>query len=337
MKEDNFELLLDDEKLNKAYKNARFKSTIRTILILILVLVPMYIVFTNINKIITFKIGVSYYEEQEKVLSITNPNTYISEAHDEIGIFGARGRYTLSKRIGEKAIKLYDETSRYGFIGSNKSNNINFYQSGAGGHTAGEWPVNFDNAGNLRMMAFHPEIKYKEYKNDLALLNKVSSDSLLEMTLSFDKKYNLLEMLSILPNANIVEVLIDGYTEEQMNKYIKEALEYDGKATFINEHDFIGLAVSPRFKFNPSSDLSERYEEYLRNLQYDYKHLRQYKSKFNTIYSVLKEKDQLIGTKVDIIGVVVQGTPEELEKLKANPHIKASSAGTITTKAVIFK
>lgn len=56
-------------------------------------------------------------------------------------------------------------------------------------HKAGEWPVNFDSSGNLTMMAFHPDIKYKEYKNDIALLNKVSSDSLLEMTLSFDKKY----------------------------------------------------------------------------------------------------------------------------------------------------
>jgi hypothetical protein len=37
-----------------------------------------------------------------------------------------------------------------------------------------------------------------------------------------------------------------------------------------------------------------------------------------------------------INGVVVYGSPEELQKLKSNPHNKASSVG-IVTRDIIFK
>ena len=51
---------------------------------------------------------------------------------------------------------------------------------------------------------------------------------------------------------------------------------------------------------------------------------------------MLKNKDQLEANKVDIIGIVVYGSPEELKQLKSNPHIKASSVGIIT-KDIIFR
>lgn len=185
------------------------------------------------------------------------------------------------------------------------------------------------------MMAFHPDIKYKEYKNDIALLNKVSSDSLLEITLSFDKKYKVNEVSDILANSQISELLIDGYTSEEMTKYKKEASEYDGKATFIPEFYFIGIESSSRFKFDATGDASDNYKKFLDNLQFNFKNIYNRK-KYRSIYSTLKTKDQLDANKLDIIGVVVYGSPEELQKLKSNPYIKASSVGIIT-KDIVFK
>ena len=206
--------------------------------------------------------------------------------------------------------------------------------SNSGGQKAGEWPINFDSSGNLIMMAFHPDIKYKEYKNDIALLDKVSSDSLLEMTLSFDKKYKINEISGILPKSQISELLIDGYTDEEMEKYKKEASQNDGKATFIYEFNFIGFKGSRWFDYE-ANEVSKNYEEFLNNLQYNFKNIY-YKNKFKGIYSTLKSKDQLESNKLDIIGVVVYGSPEELQKLKSNQHIKASSVGIIT-KDIVFK
>jgi hypothetical protein len=329
MKEDNMEFLLDDKKLKKAYKKSKKMSTIRTIVIVISLMIPLYV----INVIITSKMGTRYYAEVEKMLEITKPNTYISKANDTIGFFGASGQYTVSKRIGScKSVEIDHQNSSYGLaniIGLKRT-----LYSNSGGQKADEWPINFDTSGNLTMMAFHPDIKYKEYKNDIALLDKVSSDSLLEMTLSFDKKYKINEISGILLKVKISELLIDGYTDEEMGKYKKEASEYDGKATYIPEFNFIGFKGSRLFDYE-ANEVSNNYEQFLNNLQYDFKNIY-YKNKFRGIYSTLKSKDQLASNNLNIIGVVVYGSPEELQKLKSNPHIKASSVGIIT-KDIIFK
>jgi hypothetical protein len=338
MKEDNMdqmEFLLDDNRLKKAYKKSKFLSTLRTIVIVIIVIIPLFVVFNIVNVIVTTKIRTEYYAQVEKVLELTKPNTYISSANDIFGFFGARGQYTVSKRIGRwKSIELYDQNSSYGLVSIKDLARFTM-SSNSGGQKAGEWPINFDSSGNLTMIAFHPDIKYKEYKNDISLLNKVSSDSLLEMTLSFDKKYKVTEVSRILPKIQVSELLIDGYTDGEMEKYKKEASEYDGKATFIRDFSFIGLKTSERFKFDALGDLSSTYKKFLDNLQFDFKNTY-YKSKFSNIYSTLKNKNQLDVSNVDVIGVVVYGSPEELQQLKSNPHIKASSVGIIT-KDIIFK
>jgi hypothetical protein len=339
MKDDNMEnmdFLLDDKKLKKAYKKSKFMSTIRTIVIVILVVIPLYVVFTKVNLRVTNKIRTEYYAQVEKVLEITKPNTYISKANDTIGFLGASGQYTVSKRIGNwKSIELYEKPSHYGLLDIKDFNQSIMTASSSGGQKAGEWPVNFDSSGNLTMMAFHPDIKYKEYKNDIALLNKVSADSLIEMTLSFDKKYKVNEVSAILPSVQVSELLIDGYTNEEMEKYKKEASEYDGKATYIPEYYFIGLKATKRFDFDSIGDVTDNYNKFLDNLQFDFKNIY-YKNKFSNIYSTLKTNNQLDVNKLDIIGVVVNGSPEELQSLKSNPHIKATSVGIIT-KDIIFK
>jgi hypothetical protein len=329
MKEDNMEFLLDDKKLKKAYKRSKKLSTIRTIVIVISLVIPLYV----INVMVTSKMRTRYYAEVEKMLEVTKPNTYISKANDTIGFWGASGQYTVSKRIGSwKSVEIYDENSGYGLANIIGLKRILY--SDSGGQKAGEWPINFDSSGNLTMMAFHPDIKYKEYKNDIALLNKVSSDSLLEMTLSFDKKYKINEIPGILPKVKISELLIDGYTDAEMVRYKKEASEYDGKATYIPEFNFIGFKGSRYFDYE-ANEVSNNYEKFLNNLQYDFKN-NYYKNKFRDIYSTLKSKDQLASNKLDIIGVVAYGSPEELQKLKSNTHIKASSVGIIT-KDLIFR
>ena len=332
---EQMEFLLDDARLKKAYKKSKFLSTLRTIVIVIIVIIPLFVVFSIVNVSVTNKLRTEYYAQVEKVLELTKPNTYISSANDIIGFLGARGQYTVSKRIGRwKSIELYDQSSSYGLVAIKDLARFTM-SSNSGGQKSGEWPINFDSSGNLTMIAFHPDIKYKEYKNDISLLNKVSPDSLLEMTLSFDKKYKVTEISRVLPKTQVSELLIDGYTDGEMKTYKNEAIEYDGKATFIRDFSFIGLKTSEMFKCNALGDLSSTYKKFLDNLQFDFKNTY-YKSKFSNIYSTLKNKNQLDVSDVDVIGVVVYGSPEELQQLKSNPHIKASSVGIIT-KDIIFK
>lgn len=133
-----------------------------------------------------------------------------------------------------------------------------------------------------------------------------------------DKKYKANEIAEILPDTNISEILIDGYSEDEMNQYRKKASEYDGKAAYIQEYYFIGFGVKSSIKFETAAEISEKYKNFPDDLQFDYKYNNGYEKRFNTIYSTLKAKDQLQGDNVDIIGAVVYGTPEELQKLKSN-------------------
>jgi hypothetical protein len=120
-----------------------------------------------------------------------------------------------------------------------------------------------------------------------------------------------------------------------MNEYREEAAKYYSKSTFIREDEFIRLGVSALFEHDPVSDFAECYKKFLDNLQYDFKS-SYHRDRFRSIYTVLESKGHLEGEDVDIIGVIVYGSPEELMKLRDNPHVKASSAG-IVTRDIIFK
>ncbi|WP_291561051.1 MULTISPECIES: hypothetical protein [unclassified Clostridium] len=43
------------------------------------------------------------------------------------------------------------------------------------------------------MMFFHTNVDYKEYKNDLAELDKIPDDKLIEIGISFDKPYPIID------------------------------------------------------------------------------------------------------------------------------------------------
>ncbi len=53
---------------------------------------------------------------------------------------------------------------------------------------------------------------------------------------------------------------------------------------------------------------------------------------FQKVYDELDFKGYTNPSKVPILGVIVQGSKEELNLLIGNPHIKASSFGVITDK-----
>ena len=75
--------------------------------------------------------------------------------------------------------------------------------------------VYYDRETKQRMMKFyHPELSYNKISDDLAVLNKFSNDTLVELALSFDQKYTPKEVREIIPEGITLKwYWVDTYSE----------------------------------------------------------------------------------------------------------------------------
>lgn len=309
--------LFDDKKLKKSVKKAKIKSTLRIVLIALIV----FICGSILNIIISLKLSEKKYEMDEAYIKLTAPNGYISESNDIIGFLGGSGSYKIAKKIAGTSVILEDRLSLFGVIAP-----INYSRSsGNGYHTAGDWPVNLWENGYKKLRFFHPNLQYKEYQNDLANIDKIPDGKIIEMAISFDKPYKINDLYTIeseLKPANITWVWLNEFTEEKIKEYQYEIENYDAKATGIYAEDTIGISLYNSHDLTTSSYV-EYYDEILENLE------KSYSTEHNKLYEEIKSKGKTSSSDAEILGVVLQGTKEDFKNLIENPIIKASSFGVI--------
>ncbi|KOC51948.1 hypothetical protein ADU90_15025 [Clostridium botulinum] len=166
-------------------------------------------------------------------------------------------------------------------------------------------------------MFFHPDIKYKEYKKDFEYLNSIPDGKIIEIGLSFDKKYNLRNFSTLIPKFNISWLRLDTYTKEQIDKYRKDAKEHDSKVSYIGEEETLGIRTEGNVVLD--NIYKANYSGLLNRLK---------KLRYKDIYNHLKERK----TDPEIIGVIVYGTKSELKTLMNNPHIKGATIGVMRDK-----
>ena len=304
---DDLELdeIFDDNKLNMAFKKGVKKSTRKTVVVVLIV------IFVS-NAAITIKLSNEKYDFNKAYIKLHVPNGYISKSSDSIGFLAGRGEFSIARDIAGKPVVLEHRASLFGLIPQV------FISRGAGvGGSGGEWTVNYWENGYRKMIFYIPEISYKEYKNDLAKLDRISGDKLIELGLSFDKPYKVADISMILPNVKISWYWVDAFRKDDLARYKKEAIEYDGKATFIREDEVLGVGVK---------DFNRNYLNLCESLK---------SSKevgHNEVYNELVTKGYTDSSNVPILGAIVYGTKDELMSLTGNPHIIASSFGVVVDK-----
>jgi hypothetical protein len=258
------------------------------------------------------------YRFQEDIISLTVPNGYISKTFDTFGFFSGKSTYTISKQIGNRIVKLEDRQIGFGYFPQ-------FVLSrgmGKGGYP-GEWQVSQWENGYSKMIFFHPQIKYKEYKNDFSELDNISADKIIEVGISFDRPYKIYEMSNILPGISKSWYWIDIDKKDMFDILKKEAKEYDPKACYINEFETVGFNVHATKEFDNTDN---KYTKFLELLE------RSKENKYNRIYKGLMSKGYSNASEVPALGVIVYGTRDELKELIGNPHIKATSFGVIISR-----
>lgn len=310
----------DEKKIKKSIRKAKMKLLLKIVIISMVV----FIVGIYINFRICIKYNEKAYETNEATVKLSVPNGYISESNDIFGFLGGSGTYKISKNVGGKNIILEDRLSLFGLVWP--VNYSRFNRGVGSGHVAGEWPVSLWENGYKRMRFFHPELKYNEYQNDLINIDSIPDGKVIEMAISFDKPYEIYQMFlldSKLRPAKITWLWLDEFTEEKMDEYKYASENYDGKANGINESDAIGIEYSNQYPFG-EREYKEKYDELVDRLN------KSNYINYKDLHEEIMAEGKTSAEDAKILGVVVQGTKEELKELLENPLIKATSFGVIT-------
>jgi hypothetical protein len=313
----NIEDAFDEKKIKKAVRKAKFLLIFKIIIVSILVFI--------LGSYVNFKIFLSYsekaYEENDANVQLSVPNGYISESNDICGFLGGSGTYKVVKNIGGKTIILKDGISLFGLVPPMNNSRVR----GGAYHVSGEWPVSLWEYGYKKMRFFHPELKYKEYQNDLENIDNIPDGKIIEMGISFDKPYSIHEMDIIQHQFNTVDVTwawLDEFEQSKIEELKDEVSNYDAKANGIYEYDIVGISINDKYTI----DYDGEYDELLNNLN------KSNMADHKKLYNEIMKRGKTSADDAKVLGIVIQGTKEELSKLKGNSIIKASSIGIVTDK-----
>jgi hypothetical protein len=302
--------VFDEKKIKKAIQKGKKKSMITVILISILVFVALNIA----NFAISIYFSQKAFKQWDAYVRLSTPNGYISETVDSRGFLGGVSNYKISKDMKIKSLVVEQKQYQYGLIPSVL---ISRGSGGSIGVTGGDWQFAYKENGWREMLFFHPNVAYKKYKHDEDLINRMQGDKIYEVALSFDKPYKQSE----LPFKELPEMTwfwVNTYSKSQLNQFQQEAKGNDWSSTFIRENEALGF--SERNTYSSTSDLAYDYDKFLKLLKTS--NFSEHKKAYNAMKN--KKIDD-----VEILGVVVYGTKDEIAEITKEPFIKASSLGGI--------
>ncbi|MGV2942406.1 anti sigma factor C-terminal domain-containing protein [Mesobacillus sp. LC4] len=302
--------IFDEKKIKKAVKKGKRKSLITIVLVSIIV----FIILNIANFAVSAYFSQKAFKQWDAYVRLTTPNGYISETVDSKGILGGMSHYKISKDMKIKSIVV--EQKQYQF-GLNPSVLVSRGSGGSIGVTGEFWQIPYKENGWREMLFFHPEVEYKKYKNDEVLIKNLEGEKIYEVALSFDQPYKLSE----LPIQQLPEMTwfwLNTYSNNHLNTFQQEAKEYDWSATFIRENEALGFSI--RDSYTSTTDIEYEYNEFLKLLKTS--NFSEHKKAYNAINGINIDD-------VELLGVVVYGTKDEIVEIMNNPIIKASSLGGV--------
>jgi len=184
----------------------------------------------------------------------------------------------------------------------------------------------YDRVTKQRMMRFyHPEVRYSEFSDDLAILSEFADDTLVEMALSFDRKYSPEEVREGIPEGITLKWhWVDTYSKIYIDGVNAKNIE-------MKNGDTIKMEASPEraIQIYGFEDSSESEQRFIQSIE---KGLRleagKYFGEYERIHHNMKgDSSTLTADNLNIIGAVVTGTAQELTALEDVDMIRASVLG----------
>ncbi|MBD7909713.1 anti sigma factor C-terminal domain-containing protein [Sporosarcina gallistercoris] len=302
--------IFDEKKIKTAIKKGKRKSILTVVFVSAIVFVSLNIV--NFAAYAYF--SQKAFKQWDAYVRLSTPNGYISETVDTNGILGGEAQYKVSKDMKIKSLVIEQNQYKFGMIPSTS------ISRGAGGSiaiTGEDWQNTYKENGWRDLMFFHPNVTYQKYKKGEDLINQMSGDRIYEVALSFDKPYKQRE-LPLYELPALTWFWVNTYNGNQLETFQREAKENDWSSTFIREHDALGFSTnSPVFS---TIQLDHEYKEFQNLLQ------TSVSQDHRKAYGKMKNIDS---DDMEILGIVIYGTKDELADIIKNPIIKASSLGGV--------
>ncbi|QOY35223.1 anti sigma factor C-terminal domain-containing protein [Anaerobacillus isosaccharinicus] len=171
---------------------------------------------------------------------------------------------------------------------------------------------------------YHPKVEYKKIFDDRYVFDNMTEQQMVELALSFDKGYSIAEV-----NKFFQEHLAWYWLDTLSNDDIKDFSHWNMEEGLFY-HDFTVLGTDA-FGFPFLEGISaEMFLNTLNELQKDGK----YQSSVNGLINTLTENGSLeLNEEVlQIVGVVVTGPANELQKYNNVPIVTGATLGAVTNK-----
>lgn len=337
MSNDKIEDLFDVNKMEKTIRKAKRRANWRIVMISIIVLIVVIIVGSILNRIITHKLETPVQFSANGFYEISAPNEFMGKLERYQGFLGGENRYTTYKIIEGKVIYTGQERFGYGLFRDENLNQVDITSPILIGPTLHEGDLqnqHYNELGQREMVFFYPFLQYKTYRNDLALLDDIGEDKIMEVALSFDQGYTFDEVQSMISNnVTLTWLWVDDVNEDTDDfqyKYVDENGEVIVLGNLLrSEHFVYGLSLldengdkkeEPVLRFIGAIEANQQFKAI-------------WQGEFKRLYETLSGEDgQLTADDLQYYGAVVTGDAQTLSQLNDLPFIKASSIGVITDK-----
>lgn len=303
----------------KVVKKAKRRTIIRNISISLLV---AFFLFITLGFTWLFVMRTS----QENAMSdielfgrITNPNVEeLGSQNESNGLYEGILTFNRYKEVEGIPVDWSDNVVTYslfggvsGFTGNHSLIQIQDKNDGLMRY--------YDRETKQRVMNFyHPDVTYSQIRNDLNTLNNFTDDTLLEIGLSFNEKYTVIEVQETIPkDVSIKWYWVDTYSDtdiKRINTQMSNVPELGNR--------IYGFAEDSTNPINSVENFVNDVKLGLNNED------GKYYGEFNRINNNLKgDSGELMAENIEIIGAVVTGTASDLAKLKDMDMIRASVLG----------
>ncbi|WP_078554309.1 anti sigma factor C-terminal domain-containing protein [Bacillus alkalicellulosilyticus] len=309
------------------FKKAKRKVIVRNILIsgILFFILTICIVITN-SKLLNNK-AMNIQWEEELLYKIARPNTYMTHAQLNDGFLVGELEYSTYKLLGDSPVFSGVLSRSYSILpltnrmyGSSNSNVFQVKQENEG-------KFRYYNKFAQKVMNFYPpQVEYtsEQLEQDLLKLNNFPDDTLLEVSISFDRGYSLNEINDMIPTNMTpswywVNTISDGMLNSlKGGEFGPEA----AKPLNANQvYGFNGIDSMGQLIDNPEIN-------FINLISSGAEMKGRYQSEMSRIYDQLKNgADEPTKENIEIIGVVLTGTVEALSTLEEKPFIRASSFG----------
>ncbi|CAM3313949.1 anti sigma factor C-terminal domain-containing protein [Filibacter tadaridae] len=299
----------------KVIKKAKWKQTIKYLVISVLsTIIVLYALFCGGQYLLQKRL---VNDDKFLFSQVNGANVYMDGGMNVYGFLNLSvvEHITVKKTIGDREIVWNKKEVEIPFIGrKNVIDNERFTEK-TGFSERFNRQVHYNNyTGEREVDFYYPQLEYEYLPNELEIATKLDDNTLAEVALSFDKPYTLKEVQNLMGSENIDWVWVKTATKDRLND-----IKSDSFLRIMDGPSADGFQVW-------GNDLSQAAEMFLRNIK-QLSEEGKYKSTAQEMVNVINPKALPKIDDLRISGVVVSGTPKELERFQGLKIIRASIIG----------